>query len=47
MLYLDGIIFSIQKFGGISTYFRELYNGLNKFNFNNQLIVYDENSFIK
>ena len=44
MLYLDGIIFSIQKYGGISTYWRELYNGLNKVNFNNRLIVYDKNS---
>jgi|TARA_B100001059_G_scaffold13776_1_gene11139 mannosyltransferase len=43
MLYLDGIIFSIQKFGGISTYFSELYNGLNKYKFENELILYDKN----
>jgi len=43
MLYLDGIIFSIQKFGGISTYFSELYKGLNKYKFENELILYDKN----
>ena len=28
MIYFDGIVFSLQKFGGISTYFRELIRGI-------------------
>jgi mannosyltransferase len=44
MVYLDGIIFSLQKYGGISTYFRELHNGLVKRNFRNQLIIYEKDS---
>ncbi len=44
MLFLDGIIFSIQKYGGISTYFKELYDGLNKHKIENKLIIYGKNS---
>ena len=44
MVYLDGIIFSLQKYGGISTYFRELHNGLVKQNFRNKLIIYEKDS---
>jgi mannosyltransferase len=40
MVFLDGIIFKLQKFGGISTYFNELSNGFLENNFPFKLINY-------
>lgn len=41
MIYLDGIIYSLQKYGGISTYFSEIYNGLKKNKIECELILYE------
>lgn len=46
MIYLDGIIYRLQKFGGISTYFNELNNGLLNRNFPFKLIKYGYNKNI-
>jgi mannosyltransferase len=41
MIFLDGIIYKLQKFGGISTYFNELNNGLLDKKFPFKLIKYE------
>ena len=44
MIFLDGIIYKLQKFGGISTYFNELNNGLLLRNFPFKLLNYVSNN---
>ena len=44
MLLVDGIIFSLQREGGISVYFRELLAGFSKANLPASIQVYDENA---
>jgi mannosyltransferase len=47
MLVIDGIIFSLQKFGGISTYFNELINRIPHQIDESELWVYSENPNLK
>ena len=42
MIYLDGIVFSLQKFGGISNYFYNLNKELLRFNQNVKMITYND-----
>uniref|UniRef100_UPI0040476CA4 glycosyltransferase family 4 protein n=1 Tax=Algoriphagus sp. TaxID=1872435 RepID=UPI0040476CA4 len=44
MIYLDGIIYELQKFGGISTYFNELVKGFIDSNESFKLIKYGNNN---
>lgn len=41
MVYLDGIIYKIQRYGGITTYFNEIERGLTKYDFNYYVLKYD------
>lgn len=43
MIYFDGIVFSLQKFGGISTYFRELIRGIELDKESKTLLYSEEN----
>jgi len=42
MLIIDGIIYSLQKHGGISVYFNEIISRLNLIDFQYEAIIYDE-----
>jgi mannosyltransferase len=42
MIIIDGIIFSIQKFGGISTYFKHLTNELFKSEYKTDIFLYNK-----
>jgi mannosyltransferase len=46
MIVIDGIIFALQKHGGISVYFRSLFDYLSKIEVENNLIVYDLKNII-
>ena len=45
MILIDGIVYSLQKTGGISVYFNELFSRANDYNFNIKLQLYNNNNF--
>ena len=47
MIIIDGIIFSLQKHGGISTYFSHLCRSLNSKNLDTEILIYDESALKK
>lgn len=47
MIIIDGIIFSLQKHGGISTYFTHLCRALNLAHLETEILLYDESALKK
>lgn len=46
MIVIDGIVFSLQKFGGISVYFEELIKHLHSNDLSHEVILYDNDSSV-
>ncbi|EFI2983998.1 glycosyltransferase family 1 protein, partial [Escherichia coli] len=45
MITIDGIIYNLQSFGGISVYFNELIQGMVKSNYQAEILLYKNKEF--
>ncbi|HDV2828375.1 TPA: glycosyltransferase family 1 protein, partial [Escherichia coli] len=45
MVTIDGIIYNLQSFGGISVYFNELIQGMVKSNYQAEILLYKNKEF--